>query len=240
MKAAKFLFPLLSAFESTSQTPTLSKVRFDEGKSKLEEEKFQCELVKKKDNRGRWTKEEQQRFVEALNKFGKNWKKVQAYVQTRSGTQIRSHAQKYFIKNAAMEKQIIPEGNSESANLTVKTITEQNDKLEDIKQLEQQQPIITLLKYTQCEGNIQKKSGLQQKLTRLLQGELKVSKESTSNDITEQCFNTIQSANFPIPEISGTIKESKYLVQYMQPYGFNTLEAIQATYVKLNDWVNMK
>lgn len=50
-------------------------------------------------NNGRWTKEECQRFEEGLKKFGRNWKKVEAFVGTRSGTQIRSHAQKYFLKH---------------------------------------------------------------------------------------------------------------------------------------------
>ncbi|CAD8111000.1 unnamed protein product [Paramecium primaurelia] len=45
---------------------------------------------------GRWVKEEHQRFVEALSLHGKNWKKVEEYVGTRSGAQIRSHAQKFF------------------------------------------------------------------------------------------------------------------------------------------------
>lgn len=38
------------------------------------------------------------KFVEALKKYGKQWKKVEDYIQTRSGAQIRSHAQKYFLK----------------------------------------------------------------------------------------------------------------------------------------------
>ncbi len=47
---------------------------------------------------GRWTKEEHKRFLQALKLYGKNWKKVQEYVGTRTTTQARSHAQKYFAK----------------------------------------------------------------------------------------------------------------------------------------------
>ena len=45
---------------------------------------------------GRWTKEEHQRFIEALKRFGKDWKKVEDFVETRNSAQIRSHAQKFF------------------------------------------------------------------------------------------------------------------------------------------------
>lgn len=47
---------------------------------------------------GRWTREEHFRFLEALKKYGKEWKKVQQHVGTRSSTQARSHAQKFFVK----------------------------------------------------------------------------------------------------------------------------------------------
>lgn len=33
-----------------------------------------------------------------LQLYGKDWKKIEALVATRNGAQIRSHAQKYFIK----------------------------------------------------------------------------------------------------------------------------------------------
>ena len=49
-------------------------------------------------NNGRWELSEHKRFVEGLSKFNLNWKKIRNYVETRSITQIRSHAQKYFNK----------------------------------------------------------------------------------------------------------------------------------------------
>ena len=36
-----------------------------------------------------------------LQLYGKNWKKIEALVVTRNGSQIRSHAQKYFLKMGA-------------------------------------------------------------------------------------------------------------------------------------------
>ena len=47
---------------------------------------------------GRWSKEEHDKFIEGIIKFGNDWKKVQKYVSTRTSTQARSHAQKFLLK----------------------------------------------------------------------------------------------------------------------------------------------
>jgi len=47
---------------------------------------------------GRWTKEEHEAFMHALQVYGKEWKKVAAKVKTRTVVQTRTHAQKYFQK----------------------------------------------------------------------------------------------------------------------------------------------
>ena len=47
---------------------------------------------------GRWKSDEHQRFVDAIIRYGNNWRQVQRCVGTRSSTQTRSHAQKFFEK----------------------------------------------------------------------------------------------------------------------------------------------
>ena len=47
---------------------------------------------------GRWKSDEHQRFIDAIIKYGNNWRQVQKCVGTRSSTQTRSHAQKFFEK----------------------------------------------------------------------------------------------------------------------------------------------
>ena len=65
-------------------------------------------------NMGRWTKTEHQKFLKGLQKYGKEWKRVQRFVGTRSSTQARSHAQKFFSK--LEKKNLILEEVLSSAN----------------------------------------------------------------------------------------------------------------------------
>ena len=47
---------------------------------------------------GRWTEEEHQKFIDGILQYGNEWKKVQQIIRTRSSTQARSHAQKFFLR----------------------------------------------------------------------------------------------------------------------------------------------
>lgn len=52
---------------------------------------------------GKWSKSEHERFLKGFSAFGRNWSEVQKLVKTRSLAQVRSHAQKHFLKTKEEE-----------------------------------------------------------------------------------------------------------------------------------------
>ena len=58
---------------------------------------------KEESSRGRWKKTEHDKFMKGLEKYGRNWEKVQKIVKTRNIDQIRSHAQKMFLNMADVD-----------------------------------------------------------------------------------------------------------------------------------------
>lgn len=60
------------------------------------------------ENTGRWTKEEHELFLKGLEIHGKGWKQIATLIKTRTVVQIRTHAQKHFLKqhkNQLLENQ---------------------------------------------------------------------------------------------------------------------------------------
>ncbi|URD97853.1 Myb-like DNA-binding domain [Musa troglodytarum] len=49
-------------------------------------------------SRESWTEQEHDKFIEALQLFDRDWKKIEAFIGSKTVIQIRSHAQKYFLK----------------------------------------------------------------------------------------------------------------------------------------------
>lgn len=100
----------LDFVQNIISSPKLSKKKFEiiveekpkENKTNSEIRSATHRAVKS----GTWTKEEHERFLKAIHMYGNSWKKIQAYVGSRSCVQIRSHCQKYYdnIRKKAIEK----------------------------------------------------------------------------------------------------------------------------------------
>lgn len=49
-------------------------------------------------NRESWSEKEHQLFLQALNLYNRDWKRIESFIGTKTVLQIRSHAQKHFCK----------------------------------------------------------------------------------------------------------------------------------------------
>lgn len=105
-------------FSEFSEEPKRKNIKFVLTKEEVPSMTFlKKKIINKLDdngnlNGGRWNKEEQFRFAEAVLKYGNDWKQIQRHVYSRNMTQVRSHAQKFLMKlketNFMMNQKINP------------------------------------------------------------------------------------------------------------------------------------
>ena len=93
-------------------------------------------------NTGRWTRLEHFKFLEALKLYGKEWQKVQQHVFTRTSTQARSHAQKFFGK--LDKKQLTLEDFLERLDIEQLKIDLRLNDSGDSREYNEDQPLITI------------------------------------------------------------------------------------------------
>lgn len=89
----------VQTLEVVEESSTKNEVSLLEARIKLRPEqsyKKETKASRLGKSTGRWTQQEHVLFIEGLKIYGKNWKKVESFIGTRTGTQIRSHAQKFF------------------------------------------------------------------------------------------------------------------------------------------------
>ena len=99
---------------------------------------------------GHWTDEEHQKFLEALDLYGKNWKLIQQYIGTRTITQTRSHAQKYFNKLKKMKNSSKAEGKSGLAAYRIK----KDEKIAIAKEEPKKEKLTNHKRKLQCESKL--------------------------------------------------------------------------------------
>ena len=101
--------------------------------SKNINKRFHRTLHKDKNlNEGRWTLEEHIKFVEAIIKYGKDWREVQKLVRSRSSAQARSHAQKFFLKLKTVK---LPELSLDFTDDNIKNLQNMIDLIENFEKI---------------------------------------------------------------------------------------------------------
>ena len=90
---------------------------------------------------GRWTLKEHIQFLQGLNKYGIKWRKVKTLIPTKTGDQIRSHAQKFYNKLKLYKDD---ELGIDFTNDNIKNLT---DMINHVKNINSNYNIVTLFLY---------------------------------------------------------------------------------------------
>jgi SHAQKYF class myb-like DNA-binding protein len=124
--------PLPSFEEVFSSNPALEK---DETRSKKRKYKSQSSNDKQdkigESAAGRWTTEEHELFLQGVLLYGRQWRKMQPLIKTRSIVQIRTHAQKVFKKDVGnIRSKLLASSHSSSPR---EAVNDEGDEAELVK-----------------------------------------------------------------------------------------------------------
>ena len=90
---------------------------------------------------GRWTLKEHIQFLPCLNKYGIKWKKIKSLIPTRTGDQIRSQTQKFYVKLKLYKDDEL------GIDFTKDDIKNLRDMINHVKNINSNYNIVTLFLY---------------------------------------------------------------------------------------------
>ena len=133
---------------SNSQNQKENPVKFTIKKALL----FKIELSSKSSNKrdtseGRWSKEEHDLFLKGLGIYGPKWKKFKNLIKSRTLTQVRSHAQKFYLKMKSCKNENL------GINFTLNSIRNINDMINQIKNINKNNDIVNIFELLDNEYN---------------------------------------------------------------------------------------
>ena len=109
--------------------PNKILIEIEEDNLKLKNEETENK-ISSKFNKGRWSLEEHKKFITGILEYGNDWRKVQKHIKTRSSTQARSHAQKFFLRIKNYLKFSDKKDNINKENFSIKFFFDMLNKFE--------------------------------------------------------------------------------------------------------------
>ena len=100
---------------------------------------------------GRWKFKEHIQFLEGLDKYGVNWKKICPLIKTRTANQVRSHAQKFFLKLKQVKDEQL------GIDFTSDNINSIRDMINNIKSINCDYDLIKVFLYLSEKYEVMKK-----------------------------------------------------------------------------------
>ena len=100
---------------------------------------------------GRWKFKEHMLFLEGLDKYGSNWKKICPLIKTRTPNQVRSHAQKFFLKLKQVKDEQL------GIDFTSDNINSIRDMINNIKSINSDYDLILVFLYLSEKYVVMKK-----------------------------------------------------------------------------------
>jgi SHAQKYF class myb-like DNA-binding protein len=127
-------------------------------------------------NSGRWTLNEHTTFLEALDKYGVNWKKIDSLIKTRTVNQIRSHGQKFYLRLKQVKDEQL------GIDFTSNTINNLNDMINHIKSINSDYDIFKVLLYISDKYSANKKGKMLDIIKKKLNNRINKNSESYINN----------------------------------------------------------
>ena len=140
--------------------------------------------------KGRWRFKEHIQFLEGLDKYGVNWKKIYQLIKTSSICQIRSHSQKFFLKLKKVKDEQL------GLDFTSDTINNIKDMIKSIKSINKDFDLVKVFLYL-SEKYAANKEDEKQKKNEIVLNEKndKNSNSDVNNTYTSNLNNNIDDNN---------------------------------------------
>ena len=154
------------------------------------ENEFKCSKI------GRWTLKEHIRYLQAIDRYGLNWKKIKKVIKTRTSNQIRSHSQKFYKKIKQCKDEDL------GIDFTLDSIHNMKDVINYIRSVNDEFDVVNVLLYMSEKCYTKNKTS-----NKLVEIEKELNINNLFNDIDAENVNIKNNMNDDEKEKNNRINE---------------------------------